>query len=96
VLTELDRVAPDGVEAALLRASWRSARGDRRGAIKVLRAAAGRHPGGVSLRLALVGELMREGLDRAGALSALWEVLAVDPGNVEAKRLSELIARRWT
>jgi tetratricopeptide (TPR) repeat protein len=75
-----------GAEAAVLAAQGHLARGEFGAAREALAGAIARHPRALLPRVALGRALLREGRDAAAAARALRDVLALDPGNAEARR----------
>ncbi|WP_439623364.1 tetratricopeptide repeat-containing glycosyltransferase family 2 protein [Gemmata sp.] len=90
----IDRAAPSGPEAAVLRARGLAGRGEHRRAKDVLRKYLSRHPDALHPRLVLAQVLIREGRDWAAAERAVDGVLARQPDHAEAQRLRQLLARR--
>ena len=95
----LEELGEAGVaEAAVLRARWKAADGDRAGALDLLRGAVAAHPRSVGLRVALSHALIAASAPVEELEAAFRGVLEVDPANTQARHNLEVALRntgRW-
>jgi glycosyltransferase involved in cell wall biosynthesis/predicted Zn-dependent protease/predicted O-methyltransferase YrrM len=97
--SELEGAGPEGAaEAAVLRARWRSARGDHAGAVATLEEALAKAPGALGLRVALSHAHIAAESPPEVLEASFRGVLEADPHNAQARRNLEVLYRktgRW-
>lgn len=81
-------------EAAVLRARWRTKRGEHPAAAALLEAAAERYPGALGVRVALSHTRIAADAPPDLLEAAFRGVLALDPGNEQAKRNLAVLYRK--